>query len=233
VYFKKTVLVGPQGSGKTTQALLLRFWLWKVYHVNVNVEKFIHYTIPHKALLSIAVKIAKLLGRVEPIKFHRDEPPGYSPSREVFGVFFPFLVCTHIVALAVDSTLFRIREEILVDDEGFEFKQIADLYYLARRFGLLSSKSFRLFLRLAIGLIRKLGFNVIVFQMGDYRVLVDRYVRQKASADWRRIEPEDYINLQQAVYNRIAREAVHACFVNAQRDLLEVFEEVLKCLKLQ
>jgi len=230
--FKKIVLVGPQGIGKTTQALLLRLWLRKVYQVDVCVKRHVHYTMLHKVLLHIAVKAAKLFGRIELVKFYRDEPPVYSPSREVFRAFFPFLVCVYIAALAVDSTLFRIHAGIFLDDEGFVFKQVADLYYLARRYGLLSSKPFRLFLRLAIGLIRKLNFNLVVFQVRDYRVLVDRYVRQKASASWRRVEPEDYINLQQAVYNRIAREAVHACFVNAQQNLLEVFEEVLKCLRL-
>jgi len=233
MFFKKIVFVGPQGAGKTTQALLLRLWMRKVYHIDINVRKFIHYTTLHKALLRIVTKIAKPFGRVELVKFYRDEPPGFSPSREVFRLFFPFLICAHVIALAVDSTLFRIHREIFVDDEGFLFKQVADLYYLSRKFGLLHSKSFRLFLRLALGLIGKLEFKVIVFQVRDYRILVDRYERQKTSANWRKIEPEGYIYLQQAVYDRIAKDLAHACFVNAQQDTFKVFKEVLKCLKLQ
>jgi len=231
--FKKIVFVGPQGAGKTTQALLLRLWMRNVYHIDINVRKFIRYTTLHKALSHIVTKIAKLFGRVELVKFYRDEPPVLSPSGEIFRIFFPLLVFAHIIALVVDSTLFRIHRKFFVDDEGFVFKQIADLYYLAHKFGLLPSRSFKLFLRLALGLISKLEFKAIVFQIRDYRILVDRYEKQKTSAYWRKIEPEDYINLQQTVYNRIAKELANVCFVNAQQDTFKVFREVLKCLMLQ
>jgi len=229
VHFKKIVFVGPQGAGKSTQALLLKLWLQKAYNVNVEIRKFIHYTILYKTLLHMFIKIAKLFGRVELIKFYRDEPPVLLPAGGLFRAFFPLFVCTYTIALAVDSTLFKIHREAFVEDEGFIFKQIADLYYLARKFGVLSSKSFRLFMRLALGLIHRLRLKVIIFQMENYIVLVNRYEKQRATVIWRKIEPLDYVILQQAVYRVIAK----GCIVDASRDLREVFLDVVKCLLLQ
>jgi len=67
------------------------------------------------------------------------------------------------------------------------------------------------------------------FHVGDYRVLVNRYVRQRLREGWRRAEPLDYVVLQQAVYRMLAR----GCIVDASRDLREVFLGVAKCLGLQ
>jgi len=39
------IFVEPQGVEKTTQTLLLKLWLKKAHVVNVDVEKFIYYTI--------------------------------------------------------------------------------------------------------------------------------------------------------------------------------------------
>jgi len=173
--------------------------------------------------------IAKLLGRSIAIKFYLDNPPLLWPSYELVRVFFPILVYLHIVALAVDSILFKLRRESFIDHEGFVFKQISDLYYLAWKFDLLNKSSFRFFVRLALGIISSLNFIAVIFHVSNYGVLVNRYIKQRSREVWRKVEPVDYVMLQQAIYRVIAR----GCVIDASRGLREVPLDATKCLVMQ
>jgi len=230
VYFKKIVLVGPQGVGKTTQATLLTSWL-RLHNIEADVKGLIHYTVVHKLLLRIITFIAKILDRYSLEKFYPDEPPGYSPTPEFMKAVFPILVYLYIVGMIMDLSIFKLKRRVLIEHEGFLFKQAADLYYLARKYRLLNSRSFSLFLKLALRLISSLDSTIVIsLQISDYNTFVDRYVKQKLNgAFWRKIEPWDYILLQQAVYRVLANN--NACFINAQQTPLHVYKEILKCLE--
>jgi len=227
--FKLIIFVGPQGTGKTTQATLLRYWL-RLHNIKADIRALIHYTLLHKSLLRIIVFMAKIFNRYSLTKFYPDEPPGYAPTPELMKVIFPILVYFHVISMFIDFLVFKLKQEVLIEHEGFLFKQIADLYYLGREFRLLNSKSFSLFLKLALRLLQSLDSTIVIsLQVNDYRTLVDRYAKQRLSgALWRKTEPWDYILLQQAVYRVLAGN--NACFINAQQTPLCIFEKILECI---
>jgi len=186
------VFVGPQGAGKTTLAKFLVKKLRSNEKHGICYVKLIDYTIFHHMYLRALSKL------------NRSGDPSI-----IFSKLFPLYVLQHIMGLLMSYVKFAIlrlasRCTFTVEDEGFIFKEIADLYFIAHATGTLKSRFNLRLIRGILALVLALGGKVlgenavIIYVSAPYNVLKARYV-----ADNRNIEPKPYVDFQSVVYRLI------------------------------
>ena len=183
------ILIGPQGSGKTTLAkFIVKKFLSKGF--NPCVIKLIDYTIFHHIYLKMLGELTKR-----------------SDSREVFIRLFPLYILIHFIGLVISLTkllsyMVFNRCRIYIEDEGFIFKEIADLYFLA---GVseaiedrLDKRLLKQFLKFLFRIFEKMSKScIIIYVDAPYEILVHRYIIRK------QIENRSYIDFQRFLYKLI------------------------------
>ncbi len=198
------ILVGPQGSGKTTLAKLL-VREFRARGFKPCIVKMVDYTIFHILFIRFVNRL--VWDSVVHVKFYENLPPQKSASPTVYRRLLLLLIVLHTFGLVMSLLklrLFRLvrRCRIIVDDEGFIFKQIPDLLYLVAysKPGVRELKLVRMFFKFLIVLARStLRGSVIVRVRAPYSVLRERYARRGL------IEPRSYIEFQDRVYDIVLR----------------------------
>lgn len=220
------VFVGPQGSGKSTLAYIFN----KLF--KVKVVKAIFYTIFHIWGIKIINFLGAISGKTVVVKFYEDDAPRLSASPELYRRLMRFFVLLHILGLVIDHIAILLRSwkagnKIVIEDEGFIYKQLADLLYLAKFVGFpMGHPLIKFFVSLALMILKHVD-KAVLFMVHDYNILRSRYLKQKAYTGWRKVEPVDYVLFQIAVYKAVGV----GCVVDASGDLKRVFEDVRICLK--
>lgn len=196
------IFIGPQGAGKTTQAMLLLKRL-KSLNYDVNVTSLITYAFFHLKFISLLNKLCKT--NVIMVKFYEDLPPQPSPSPEIYRRLFVLLLVLHFMGFMlslIKRAFLKLFHEMLIEHEGFIFKQIADLYFLAGFVKIeLNSASGKLLKMLSTLLLSSLlKERVIIIRLeSDINSLKKRYVKRP------HIEPTHYINFQNSVYRKLVK----------------------------
>ncbi len=230
------IFVGPQGVGKTTQASLLQRKLGRSNY-NTILTSLTDYTILHIRLIKILGRLCRLCKNCVMVKFYDDLPPHPSPSPEMYRRLFSLVVMAHLIGLVISyikMKLLMLRNKMLIEHEGFVFKQIPDLYYLAR-FAKVSDRSIagillkfltKFILRL---LVRIKDSATIVYLRACPEVLKPRYSGRP------HIEPSHYISFQNEIYDKLT--AFYAMIggsvveVDANASVHEVHQNVVRALR--
>ncbi|MEZ0346070.1 MAG: hypothetical protein ABWK01_05935 [Infirmifilum sp.] len=181
--------------------------------------------------------MAKISGKSIILSFYEEEPPSLSAPPEMYKKFMPLLVWLHFIGLIMNYVIFIVKTLkvyrcncIVIEDEGFIHKQLADLLYISKFASVsLSSKYLAFFLKFSMRLLIKIKHKrVVIFRITNYGELRRRYVMQRRREPTmrRRIEPWDYVAFQQAVYAGLGGD----CLIHADRDPYSVLVEVVRCL---
>lgn len=222
------IFVGPQGAGKTTQAKLLLKYVRQSNKERVILVRLIHYTM----LRPIFISIIKLFKKTY-IKFYENKLFTEAPSPRLLKAVFPLLLTLHLVSFIVSSILFNLytfSRDYLIEDEGYVFKQLADILYEAKYCkadltNFISNFILSIIIRRACALARRCV--LVYLRIYDHEILKKRYLLQKRLY----IEPADYILFQTAVYNTLVK-GHKAIILDASRDQLEIHQAILKALSL-
>lgn len=215
------VFVGPQGSGKSTLATPLVFAFRKQGYRSC-VYKMIDYTIFqnvvfYKLFIKSIYNIVK--DNIILVRFYEDSPYYNIASPRVFIELFPLLLFFHILGTIISVIKFTIarallRCNVIIEDEGFTFKQIADViflyiynYILAKIvYGTINSLIIRLnyillkyFVRFLLILTYRFDVEVVCLY-ADYNSLKQRY-RARGSYT----EPPYYVHFQKRLYTTIIK----------------------------
>jgi hypothetical protein len=198
---KLIVFVGCQGAGKTTQAFLLLNDLISLGY-NVCIASFIDYTIFH-------LKFIGLLGRLcrentIRVKFYEDLPPSPSPSPEIYRRLFILLVLLHFVGFVISSIkrkFLKFLYQLVVEHEGYVFKQFVDIYFLAI-FAKIRSKSMadtllRRFSMMLLSALLKDKILVVHLTAKKPNILKKRYIKRP------HVEPTFYLCFQEKMYAKL------------------------------
>ena len=194
------VLVGPQGSGKSTLAtrLLVRCL------GRCRLVKLDSYTFLHNMYIQVMNRLFKRVG--VRVKFYEDLPATFSAPPFAYRRLMPLMLALH--ALGFLASLLKLlivhrTADVLVEDEGFVFKQIPDLLFMAGWSGshrsktMLRALSFFTFFLLSI--VKKLD-PLVVWIRADYSVLRERY-RKRGTP----VEPRVYVEFQERLRARLLR----------------------------
>lgn len=127
-----------------------------------------------------------------------------------------------------------IRNNILIEYEGYVFKQLADLWFLAKELRITDEKNFA---QRSLGKITKFllssvlkndRFVLVLFQ-ADYSSIKTRYLTRSSH-----IEPQKYIDFQSFSYDRIAtiisefpRNDIKVAKINADGQIDEIHSAIL------
>jgi len=195
------IFVGSQGVGKTTQARLL----WKKLKstgCDAHITSLIHYTIFHLKFISLLSRLCRKNAII--IKFYEDLPPQASPSPEIYRKVFGLLVILHFIGFVlsvIKQKLLMLFYDVLIEHEGYVFKQLADLYYLARVVNVdsnsVAGKLLKFLTAFLLGSLIMIKYRIIYLQ-ADYSSLKTRYLKRRTH-----IEPLDYISFQNKIYNML------------------------------
>jgi hypothetical protein len=165
----------------------------------------IDYTIFHILFIRFVNRL--VWDNVVYVKFYEPLPPQKSASPTIFRRLLLLLIVSHMFGLVMSLLklrLFRLvrRCRVIVDDEGFVFKQLPDLLYLVAysKPSIRELKVVRMFSKFIVILARStLRGGVIVRVRTPYSVLRERYARRGL------IEPRSYIEFQDRVYDIVLR----------------------------
>jgi hypothetical protein len=160
------------------------------------------YTLLHISFIRIVNGLFRRAGVI--VRFYEDLPPAVSAPLSAYRKLMPLMVALHLLgflASQVKLLLARRGARVLVEDEGFVFKQIPDLMFMVGWLGshrskpLLKLLSFStLFLLTAA---RRLD-PVIVWLRAGYGTLRERYKRRGTP-----IEPRIYVEFQERLRARL------------------------------
>ncbi len=237
------VFVGPQASGKTTQAKPLQTML-KSNGASARVTRLVYYTLFHMYFIRFSGILCRLFSKkCVMVKFYEDLPPRLSPSPEMLRRLFWLLVVLYILGLFISFLKLRflnIFSSILIEDEGFVFKQLADLLYLARRAGLktkdlsvkasdLSTFALSIFIKLLFGTLSSINSRMVVVHLKAEPECLKPRFRTRAH-----IELPQYLAFQESVYREMIRRPL--CFkkvleIDACRSTGEVRQRIIDGLR--
>jgi len=206
------VFIGPQGAGKSTLAKIL---LKKLAYEGFNTcsIRLIDYTIFHRIYIKMLVLLAK------------------SVFAKIFSRLLLFFVFLHLVGLLISIIKFNFymftrRCDVIIEDEGFIFKNLADVYFVVNITSSLKLKInceiMKLFLRLWF-ITGRMIMNkraIIIDVEAPYEVLKIRYMR-----DERKIEDRRYIVFQSSFYKIILNRINAICKNKCQEFFIETTDK--------
>jgi len=191
------IFLGPQGSGKTTQAILLKKRLEELGY-RVTVTESIHYTlllrIWHKLLISLTGRKIKYRFRSEGLVEEFVEP---SLLARTFIIDFMINMVAAIIS-TLKLSILSIFYPVIIEHEGLTYNQLAYLCFIYRK--LFSIKflvsRYNILLRLLPKKKLIIVFDITNLNPVDLRV---RY-RERRSLS----EPWYYVKYQAAIYKALA-----------------------------
>jgi DNA polymerase III delta prime subunit len=225
------IFVGPQGVGKTTQAILLLRYVKHFCRRRVRLIELTHYVILHRIFASIV----KLLGKTY-IKFYEDASFTEAPSPRLLKTLFPLLLVLHLISLIISNVSLNLKHKILqasvIEDEGYIFKQLADIFYTAYYCGAVLTSPINYTLLSII--IRKMYTPTRKCIIVYLRTLNHEILRKRCILQGRRhIEPAQFILFQTAVYDVLMNNLrCKVVIVDASKNLIEVYLAILKSFPL-
>ena len=198
------MLVGPQGAGKTTVAAFLAEQLRR-RGLKISFIKLIDYTIFYTNYLKLINWLSR--NNVVFLKFYENLPPQRSAPSYVFRRLAPLCLFLHIIGLFISLIKAHfIRScglcDIIIEDEGFIFKQLGDLFthmsFIGSWKDKISMNLANMLLKLSIVSLRTfLGAGICIININaPYETLRERYGKRGI------IEPRKYVELQSKI-NRI------------------------------
>jgi len=194
------VFVGCQGAGKTTQAFLLLKAL-KSLKYDAYMISLADYVIFQQKFINLLKQLCKT--NVVIVKFYEDLPPGLSPSPEIYRRLFMLLIFLHFVGFTISlikKRLFMLLCQVVIEHEGYVFKQLADIYFLVA-FAKVKPNSVisTLLKRFSIILLSTLLKDkiLIIHLRADVNILKKRYAKRL------HVEPAHYLHFQEKVYSRL------------------------------
>jgi thymidylate kinase len=191
------IFVGPQGTGKTTQAYLL-LDLLKSKGLSGRVISFSQHALLQKLAGKFLVKISG--SNAVRNKFHENLSAELSPSPEVYKKLHVFLIGLHVLNLAFVKVLTAFSQiffNVVIDSEGYSIKQLADLHFdVLTRLESLSGKNLVIADRLLLSSFNPEKMSIIYFE-GRPELLRSRYLSRKSG-----IEPSKYIFFQNCVFKK-------------------------------
>lgn len=224
------IFVGPQGVGKSTHAKILSMKLKSLEDYNPHISTLVHYTIFHVSFVKSLFKLCKT--NTVTIKFYEDLPPQPSPSPEVYKRLFSLLIFLHFIGYIISLAKYKLLKmfyRIIIEHEGFVFKQIADLGFLAA-FAKVRHDEFawtllRKFSRLLLSTLTK-DRVIIVRLETNLDTLKKRYSARP------HIEPSHYIDFQNRIYRRIVKTLntlpnISVINMDTERVIAETHSEIL------
>jgi hypothetical protein len=184
------VLVGPQGAGKTTMARILARQL-SFRGFKVCYAKLIDYTILHHRYLGLLKLISK----------------DNDTFKRVFMSLLPLYILSHIIGFLISSIKIRVLKSmkkcvVTVEDEGFIFKEIPDVFFIIGITGSWRTRLNKLvtgyLLRLLLASFTKIKSTfklcIIIHINTPYDILLARYTRRGY------VEPKQYTDFQGALH---------------------------------
>jgi DNA polymerase III delta prime subunit len=192
------VFIGPQGAGKTTLArLLTRKLMCKGFRM-CNI-RLIDYTIYHYIYLKVLISIAKNVD-----------------FAEVFSRLLLLFIILHFIGSSISILKFALlrfiwRCEVIIEDEGFIFKEIADIYFTLGITNSLRAGAnqhiVRSFLKYLFSIGRKSMKNtILIYVNAPYSILKMRYERNR-----KKVEDRRYVAFQDSIYKLLLNHANVIC----------------------
>jgi hypothetical protein len=139
------------------------------------------------------------------VKFYEDLPPSPSPSPKIGRKLFILLIFLHFIGFTISlakKRLLMLLHQVVIEHEGYVFKQLADLYFLAA-FDKVESNSITniLLKRFSMMLLSALLKNrtLIIHLRGDVNVLKKRYAKRP------HVEPTHYLHFQEKMYSKLIK----------------------------
>jgi len=229
------VFVGPQAVGKTTQAKVLVLKLKSQGYDKVHITRLITYALfqfVFKIMLRTLCKSRKVFR-----KFYEDEKPVPTVDPQIYRRLIIITEVLHLLGFMISllkQKILMLHNCILIEHEGYVFKQLADLRFLAKELHITEQKSFALKLlnKVTMFLLSsalKNGFFAIILLRADYECIQSRCLARKSN-----IEPAKYIEFQDSFYSKIptmipkcAGNRVKIANINAHRTVNNVHLEIL------
>jgi len=231
---KLIILIGLQGVGKTTYARILSKW-FKCLNRCVHIASLIHYTVFHLKFISLLGCLCKT--NTVKVKFYEDLSSQPSPSPEIFRRLFPLLIFLHFIGFVlflIKQRFLMFSRDVVIEHEGYVFKQLADLNFLAAfakiRLDEVGGRLLKRFNMMILSILLK-NEALIIRLRADVNVLKKRYVNRP------HIEPTHYILFQERVYN-IITELLSAYWklniidIDSSRNITETFFKIVKNMDL-
>ncbi len=127
-------------------------------------------------------------------------PPLVAPSPELYKKSYFFIVSLHLLNFVLSQmklSLLKIKNNVIIDDDGYLLKALADLHYpISVNPHSLTGKLLKTVDRLLVGSFRT-NSTFIVYVKGVPDSLRIRYIGRQSG-----IEPPDYIDFQNHVYEK-------------------------------
>jgi hypothetical protein len=162
------------------------------------------YTFLHISYIRIVNRLFRRVGVI--VRFYENLPPAVSAPPSVYRKLMSLMVALHLLgflASQVKLLLARRGAHVLVEDEGFVFKQIPDLLFVVGRSGSHRSRSLLKFLVVFVFFLltaaRRLD-PIVVWLHADYGTLRARYQRRGTP-----LEPRVYVEFQERLRARLLR----------------------------
>ena len=228
------VLVGPQAIGKTTQARLLKWKLETQGYNKICITDLVHYTLLHlefQKFLRVLCKGRKIMGQ-----FYEDEPPAPTVDPRVYKKLFAIQEALHVLGFALSfakQKILMMCNTILIEYEGYIFKQLADLWFLAKELKVVEEESFALksLRKITIFLlssISRVDTLVIILLDADFETIKARCSKKQSP-----IEPRKYVTFQSILYDKIitiipklTNRNVKVVRINANRSISDVNSDI-------
>jgi hypothetical protein len=147
--------------------------------------------------------LVKLSGsRTVKNKFYADLPSLVAPSPELYKKSVFFIISLHLlnyILSQIKLSLLKIKNDIIIDDDGYLLKALADLHYpISVNLHSLTGIFLKTVDRLLAGSF-KINFVSVVYVKGLSDSLKTRYLGRQSG-----IEPPDYIDFQNQVYEKFS-----------------------------
>lgn len=213
------IFLGPQGSGKTTQAILLKGRL-EMLGYRVAVTESVHYTILlrvwHKLLVFLTRRRIRYRFRREGLVEEFVEP---SLLARMFRVDFVVNLISALIS-SLKISLLSLLYPVVIEHEGFVYNQLAYLCFIYRKLFTIKSliRSYQILLRLPPR--KRL---VILLDVSNLKPseLYARYRRREGLS-----EPGYYIRYQMVIYRVLASiEQRHSSF-DAGMNVIELSNDI-------
>lgn len=218
------ILVGPQGSGKTTQAIMLKAKFSSIPSISVTITEAVHYTVIarlwYKFLMILTERKIKYKFYADDESIHEFIDPYL--LKKIFRLDAFIHILSGIISL-LKLNILRLVYSIVIEHEGTVINQTAYFAFIHRRNYSLSDavKTLGILLRL---LPRD---SIIIVLKVHYPEVVNRYVKRRSP-----IEPPYYVSFQTMLYEFLVKHFFkdRAVIIDANKDADKVLNDILKYL---